>query len=74
MAFIWVTPLRRARWVGILRGRRTELYRVAAGLPVRVATDRNVRVSGSSATFFVRQYDRQGRLLLRRAIVARVAG
>jgi hypothetical protein len=74
VAFIWVTPRRRARWIGILQGRRTELYRVAAGLPVRVSSDRNVRVSGSTATFFVRQYDAHGTLLVRQTIVARVAG
>jgi hypothetical protein len=74
VAFIWVTPARRARWIGILQGRRTELYRVAAGLPVRVSTDRNVRIRGSSATFFVRQYDAHGRLLARQTAVARVAG
>jgi hypothetical protein len=74
VAFIWVTPLRHARWIGVLQGRRTELYRVVAGLPVRVASDQHVRVSGSSATFFVRQYDARGDLLVRRTVVARVAG
>jgi hypothetical protein len=74
VAFIWVTPLRRARWIGILQGRRTELYRVAAGLPVRVASNRNVHLSGSSATFLVRQYGARGKLIARRTIVAHVAG
>jgi hypothetical protein len=74
VAFIWVTPRRHARWIGVRQGRRTELYRVVAGLPVRVASDRHLRVSGSSATFFVRQYDARGRLLVRQTIVARVAG
>jgi len=74
VAFIWVTPRPRARWVGIRLGRRTELYRVAAGLPVRVSSDRNVRIRGSSATFFVRQYDARGRMILRQTVLARVAG
>jgi hypothetical protein len=74
VAFIWVTPGRQTRWIGILQGRRTQLYRVAAGLPVRVSTDRNVRIRGSSATFFVRQYDGRGKLIARHTIVARVAG
>lgn len=74
VAFIWVTPGPYTRWIAILQGRRTELYRVAAGLPVRVSTDRNVRISGSSATFFVRQYDGRGKLLARQVIVAHVAG
>jgi hypothetical protein len=74
VAFIWVTPRRGASWIGIAEGRRTRLYRVATTLPVRVSTDRNVRIRGSSATFFVRQYDARGGLLLRRTVVARVAG
>jgi hypothetical protein len=69
-----VTPSRPARWIGIRQGRRTEVYRVAAGLPVRVSTDRNVRIAGSSATFDVGEYDAPGRLLVRRTIVARVSG
>jgi hypothetical protein len=74
VAFIWVAPRPRARWIGILQGRRTELYRIAGGLPVRVSSDRHVRISGSSATFFVRQYDERGRLIGRETVVARVAG
>jgi hypothetical protein len=74
VAFVWVTPRPRAAWIGVLQGHRTELYSVAAGLPVRVASDRNIRVSGSSATFFVRQYAASGALLARQKIVARVAG
>jgi hypothetical protein len=74
VAFIWVTPRPGARWIGIRRGRRTEVYRVAAGLPVRVSSDRNVRIKGSSATFYVRHYDARGRLILRQIVVARVAG
>jgi hypothetical protein len=74
VAFIWVTPGHRTRWIGILQGRRTVLYRVAAGLPVRVASDRNVTISGAKATFYVRHYDGRGKLLARQTILARVAG
>jgi hypothetical protein len=74
VAFIWITPRPRARWIGILRAGRIELYRVAAGLPVRVSTDRNIRVTGSRATFFVRQYDGRRRLLVRQTLTAAVAG
>jgi hypothetical protein len=74
IAFVWVTPRPRARWIGVRQGRRIELYRVTAGLPVRVSSGRNVRIKGSSATFFVRQYDAGGRLVDRQTIVARVAG
>ena len=74
VAFIWVTPRPDARWIGVRRGSRIELYPVAGSLPVRVSSDRNVRVSGSRATFFVRQYDRGGRVLVRETIAARVAG
>jgi hypothetical protein len=74
IAFVWVTPRPRVRWIGIRQRRRIELYRVAAGLPVRVSSNRNVRITGSSATFFVRQYDARGRVIARQTIVARVAG
>ncbi len=74
VGFIWVNPVRRARWIGVVSGSRTELYRVAGGLPVRVSTDRNVRLRGSMATFVVRQYAGDGEVVSRRRIVARVAG
>jgi hypothetical protein len=74
VAFIWITPRPAAQWVGVLQGRRVEVYRAAAGLPIRAASDRHVRIAGSSATFFVRQYDARGRVLARQTIVARVAG
>jgi hypothetical protein len=74
VAFIWVTPARRAGWIGVVAGGRTELYRVAGRLPVRVSTDRNVHIRGSTATFFVRQYAASGEVISRRKIVARVAG
>jgi hypothetical protein len=74
VGFIWVTPVRRARWIGVAAGARTTLYRVAAGLPVRVSTDRNVRIRGSIATFVVREYTGSGEVIRRRTIVARVAG
>jgi hypothetical protein len=74
VGFIWVTPVRRARWIGVVTRGGTELYRVAADLPVRVSTDSNVRISGSRATFVVREYAAGGLVLRRRTIVARVAG
>jgi hypothetical protein len=74
VAFIWVTPAHRARWIGVAAGRQTELYRVADGLPVRVSTDRNVHIRGSTATFFVRQYAANGEVISRRRIAAGVAG
>jgi hypothetical protein len=74
VAFIWVTPRRRARWIAVVEGRRSVLYRVVAGLPVRASSDRSVRIGGSSATFHLRQYDARGRLLGAQTIVARVAG
>lgn len=74
VAFIWVTPARRARWIGVVAGGRTELYRVAGRLPVRVSTDRNVHIRGSTATFSVCQYAASGEVISRRTIVARVAG
>ncbi len=74
VGFIWVTPRRRAGWIGVVQRSRLELYRVAAGLPVRIASDRDVHVHGSSATFYVRQYAAAGKLLVSQTVAARVAG
>ena len=65
VAFIWVTPVRKVRWIGVAAGGRIDLYRVAAGLPVRVSTDRNVRIRGSTATFVIRQYGAGGEVIRR---------
>jgi hypothetical protein len=74
VAFVWIDPVRRARLIGVAAGSRTELYRVAAGLPVRVSTDRNVHVRGSTATLVIREYGANGEVIRSRRIVARVAG
>jgi hypothetical protein len=74
VAFVWVTPRPRARWIGVVRVGGIDLYRVAGGLPVRVSSDRGVRLHGSRATFHVRQYDGRGRLVARETIDARVSG
>jgi len=53
------------------RGYR-EVYRVAAGLPVRVSTGSGLGRLGS-ATFHVAQYDARGVLLVRKKVVAAIA-
>jgi hypothetical protein len=50
-----------------------EAYRVAGGLPVRVANT-DVDVGRSSALFVVSEHDRDGRLLRAYRIEPRVAG
>jgi hypothetical protein len=74
VAFAWVTPLPRARWIGVDQGAYEEVYEVAGGLPVRIASAREVQLRGSSATFELTQYGPKGRLLTRRKLVVRVAG
>jgi hypothetical protein len=74
VASAWVNPVAGARWVGVDQGAFTELYPTARGLPVRVATRRNVDYGHSSATFLVTQYAADGRRLAHARLAARVAG
>jgi hypothetical protein len=74
LAYAWVEPVAAAHWIGVDQGSYAEVYEVLAGLPVRVATTRNVRLESSSATFSVTQYDAHGRELVAGSLEARVAG
>ena len=72
IAFAWVEPSPRARFVAVEQRGYVEVQAVAGGLPVRVvATD--VDVSSSSASFDVTEHDRAGRLLRRYRLDATVA-
>jgi hypothetical protein len=74
VAFVWVQPLRSARYVAVAQGGFTEVYETAGKLPVRIATTAGVDVSSAAASFEVTEHDRAGRLLRRTRIDARVAG
>lgn len=73
VAFAWINSLPGARWIGIDEGDAIEVYRAAAGLPVRVASSRSVAVERSSASFHVTQYASDGRLLSKTTLGAAVA-
>ena len=69
----WIEPLPRARYLAVEGPGYTEVYRAAAGLPVRVSTH-DVDEEASSATFRVSQYAADGTRLSRTSIRAAVAG
>jgi hypothetical protein len=74
VASAWVDPVPGARWIGVDQGAFTELYPTAAGLPVRIASRRNVEYRRSRAAFLVRQYATGGRELAHARLTAQVAG
>jgi len=73
IAFAWLNPERGARWIAVEAGSYTEVYEVAAGLPVRVTTG-IVRPERSSAVLEVTQYAPGGGELSRRSVEVFVAG
>jgi hypothetical protein len=73
IAFAWIQPSRRAAYVVVEQHGYVEAYRVAGGLPVRVANT-DVDVGRSSALFVVSEHDREGRLLRAYRLEPRVAG
>jgi hypothetical protein len=74
LAYAFVEPVAGAHWIGVRQDGYVELYEVLAGLPVRIASSREVSVSTARATFRVTQYDTAGRELLSRELEAAVAG
>jgi hypothetical protein len=72
-AFGWIEPFGAARWIVVDQSGYKELYRVAGGLPVRVATVRNIDPDTSSAVFVYGQYTADGQLLSRSTLQAAVA-
>lgn len=74
VAFAWVNPSARARWLGVEQEGYVELYRVAGGLPVRVSSRAGVKLESSSATFRIVEFAADGARIRERELVARVAG
>jgi hypothetical protein len=72
LAYAWIEPIEGAHWVGLDQGSYSELYEVAADVPVRVATRSHIH--GSEAEFDVTQYDVHGRELEKVKVEAAVAG
>jgi hypothetical protein len=74
IASAWVDAGADARYVVVAQDGYAESYEVAAGLPVRIASTRNVDRSRARATFEVSEHDAEGRLLRRYRLETLVAG
>lgn len=74
MGFVWVEPEPSATYVVVEQPGYAEIYEVAGGLPVRVATTTGVEIEGSRASFDLREHAADGRLLRAYRLEAAVAG
>jgi hypothetical protein len=74
VAFAWVEPGPRTRYVAVDHEGFVEVYRVVAGLPVRVAITSGIDLDASSASFDVSEHDADGRSLRSYTLRTRVAG
>lgn len=74
LAYAWVEPVAGSHWIGVDQGSYTEVYEVAAGLPVRIAIGRGIDEDAATATFELTQYGIHGKELLRSTLEAAVAG
>jgi hypothetical protein len=74
VAFAWVEPEPGTRYVAVDDGGFVEVYRVVAGLPVRVAITSGIDLDTSSASFDVSEHDDGGRSLRSYTLHTRVAG
>jgi hypothetical protein len=74
VAFAWVEPRRATQYVTISQPGFAEVYRVAAGLPVRITTTSGVDQERARTSFRITEHDGEGRLLRAYTLDARVAG
>lgn len=74
VGFVWIKPSRDSHYVAVEQPGFAEVYRVAGGLPVRVATTSGIEIAGSRATFDLSEHDARGRLLRKYRLEAAVAG
>jgi hypothetical protein len=74
VGFAWIEPARGARYVVVEQHGYVEVYEVAGGLPIRVATTSGVRIEGSRAVFDLSEHDAEGSLSRRYRLEAGVAG
>jgi hypothetical protein len=72
VAFAWFDVSENTRYLAVRQPDYVEVYEVAGGVPVRVATVSEVE--GSQATFDLSEHDAEGRLLSRDRVEAFVAG
>jgi hypothetical protein len=62
LGLAWVEPSQGTRYVVVEQKGYAEVYEVAGGLPIRIATS-DVHVQGSRATFDISEHDADGGLL-----------
>ena len=74
VAFAWVEPGPRTRYVAVRRHGFVEVYQLIAGLPVRLAATSGIDLDTSSASFDVSEHDATGQLLRSYTLRTRVAG
>ncbi|MFN2470445.1 MAG: hypothetical protein ABR583_05545 [Gaiellaceae bacterium] len=74
VGFTWIEPLEGAGWVAVERDGYFEVYPVAGGAPVRIATTDGIDAERSSLRFEVIQLAPDGRTLKREEVEAGVAG
>ena len=73
LAFAWIEPSRRAKYVVVRHRAYAEAFAVAAGLPMRVVTS-DVDLERSTATFDVSEHASDGRRLRAFRVETQVAG
>lgn len=74
IASAWVTAAADARYVVVSQAGYAEAYETAAGLPVRIASTRDVDTLRARATFEVSEHEADGGLLRRYRLEPHVAG
>jgi hypothetical protein len=74
VGFAWMQPTDDTKYVAVHERDYTEVYEVAGGLPVRVATASGAMIEGSRASFELSEHDASGNLLRRYRLDAVVAG
>ncbi len=74
LGFAWIEPHTGVQYVVVEQSGYAEVYEVAGGLPVRVATTSGVETEVSRAAFDVSEHTADGTLIRKYRLVARVAG
>lgn len=74
VAFAWIEPEARSRYVVVHERGFAEVYETAAGLPVRVSTTAGVDIDRSRAVFAVSEHSADGRVLRAYELTAYVSG
>ncbi len=74
VAFAWVVPAPRARWVVVDHDRFREIYDASSPFPIRVSTTDGIDSDTSAATIRVRSYDASGKEVGDETVNAQVAG